>query len=295
MSLIENYLDSIWAERGLSMATLDAYRRDLVALQRWLVERGQESLQQLTAERLQAYLAWRGEQGVSSRTLARQLSSIKQFCRWMQRQSLRGDNPSEHVDAPRLARHLPGSLSETDMERLLQAPDVDTVFGLRDRAMLESMYGSGLRVSELVGLTLGQVNLDAGLLRLTGKGAKERVIPIGEEASDWLTRYLDEARPELLRPGTDTDAVFLSVRGSAMTRQAFWQHLKKYLVRAGIGSSFTPHSLRHAFATHLLNHGADLRSLQMLLGHSDLSTTQIYTHVAQARLQELHRRHHPRG
>ena len=295
MSLIENCLDSIWAERGLSMATLDAYRRDLEALQKWLHEACRQDLQQVTTEQLQAYLAWRGEQGVSSRTLARQLSSIRQLFRWMLRQSLRADNPCEHIEAPRLARHLPGSLSESDMERLLQAPDIDTVLGLRDRAMLELMYGSGLRVSELVGLVLGQVNLDVGLLRLTGKGAKERVIPMGEEAVDWLARYLGESRPELLRPGADTDAVFLSVRGRAMSRQAFWQHLKKYLVRAGISSSFTPHSLRHAFATHLLNHGADLRSLQMLLGHSDLSTTQIYTHVAQARLQELHRRHHPRG
>jgi len=295
MDPLESFIDGIWSERGLSVATLDAYRRDIESLRRWLEEHGRKNLTQVGAEDLHAYLAWRGEQGVSLRTLSRQLSSIRQFCRWMVRQSLRQDDPSEQIDAPRLTRQLPGSLSEMEMERLLQAPDVTTAFGLRDRAMLELMYGSGLRVSELVNLSLGQVNLNLGLLRLVGKGAKERVIPLGEEAADWLLRYLGDARPRLLKPGRDSDSVFLSVRGRAMSRQAFWQHLKQYLLRAGISSSFTPHSLRHAFATHLLNHGADLRSLQMLLGHSDLSTTQIYTHVAQARLQELHRRHHPRG
>jgi integrase/recombinase XerD len=292
---VEAFIDGIWSERGLSMSTLDAYRRDVESLRNWLDQQRRKKLTEVAEEDLQAYLAWRGGQGVSLRTLARQLSSIRQFCRWMLRQSLRQDDPSERIDAPRITRHLPGSLSETDMERLLQAPDVTTAFGLRDRAMLELMYGSGLRVSELVNLMLSQVNLNLGLLRLTGKGAKERVIPLGEEAAEWLLRYLKDSRSVLQKPGRDSDAVFLSVRGRAMSRQAFWQHLKKYLLRAGISSSFTPHSLRHAFATHLLNHGADLRSLQMLLGHSDLSTTQIYTHVAQARLQELHRRHHPRG
>ncbi len=295
MTLIDRYIDGIWAERGLSRATLDAYRRDLENLQQWLDQQRGSDLQGAAADDLLAWLAERGAQGISTRTQARQLSSVKQFYRWLLRQGVRSDNPCELIDAPRLTRHLPGSLSEAEMERLLEAPDVTTTLGLRDRAMLELMYGSGLRVSELVNLTLSQVNINVGLLRLIGKGAKERVIPLGEEAADWLERYLAEARAGLLRPGTETDAVFLSVRGRAMSRQAFWQHLKKYLVRAGISSSFTPHSLRHAFATHLLNHGADLRSLQMLLGHSDLSTTQIYTHVAQARLQELHRRHHPRG
>ncbi len=295
MDTVDRYIDAVWAERGLSAATLDAYRRDLQALQRWLDENGRNPADRATTADLLAWLAWRGEQGASTRTLARQLSSLRQFYRWLLRHSLREDNPCESIDAPRLSRHLPGSLSEDDMERLLQAPDVTTAFGLRDRAMLELMYGSGLRVSELVNLLLSQINLGAGLLRLTGKGARERIIPLGELASEWLERYLHQGRPQLLRAGVVSDAVFLSVRGRAMTRQAFWQHLKKYLARAGISTAFTPHSLRHAFATHLLNHGADLRSLQMLLGHSDLSTTQIYTHIAQARLQELHRRHHPRG
>ena len=293
--IIDRWIDAIWAERGLSRPTLDAYRRDLVQLGRWLEEQAKGELADANTRDLLAYLAWRGEQGLQTRSLARQLSSIKQFYRWLSRQGMRSDNPCENIEAPRLSRSLPGSLSESDMERLLAAPDVRTPFGLRDRAMLEMMYGSGLRVSELVGLTLAQVNRNIGLLRLSGKGAKERVIPLGELASDWLGRYLKDARPELQRIGMETDAVFLSVRGRAMSRQAFWQHLKKYLGQAGISSEFTPHSLRHAFATHLLNHGADLRSLQMLLGHSNLSTTQIYTHVAQARLQQLHQQHHPRG
>ncbi len=294
-AIIDRWIDAIWAERGLSRPTLDAYRRDVILLQRWLKDCENRDLASAEARHLLAYLAWRGEQGVQTRSLARQLSSIRQFYRWLLRQGLRNDDPCENIDAPRLSRSLPGSLSEADMERLLAAPDIRTPFGLRDRAMLEMMYGCGLRVSELVGLNLGQVNRNIGLLRLSGKGARERVIPLGELASDWLGRYLREARPELQRVGKESDAVFLSVRGRAMTRQAFWQHLKKYLAQAGLGSEFTPHSLRHAFATHLLNHGADLRSLQMLLGHSSLSTTQIYTHVAQARLQQLHRQHHPRG
>lgn len=295
MSLIDSWIDTVWAERGLSRQTLEAYRRDLEALRVWLEEQAGKSLDQASAGDLHAWLAWRGEQGVSLRTQARQLSSMRQFFRWMLRQSLRSDDPCEHIQSPRLTRQLPGSLSESDMERLLQAPDTNTSLGLRDRAMLELMYGSGLRVSELVNLQLPQVNLNLGMLRLTGKGARERVIPLGELAAEWMERYLVEARPELLRPSLETDAVFLSVRGCALSRQAFWQHLKKYLLRAGISSEFTPHSLRHAFATHLLNHGADLRSLQMLLGHSSLSTTQIYTHVAQERLKRLHAQHHPRG
>ncbi len=295
ISLIDRYIDATWSERGLSLQTLDAYRRDLLVLEQWLGEQFGRSLDKATAGDLHAWLAHRGEQGVSLRTQARQLSSIRQFYRWLMRMSLRGDNPAEHIESPRLPRQLPGSLSEADMLRLLSAPDTQTALGLRDRAMLELMYGSGLRVSELVGLELSQVNLNLGMLRLLGKGARERVIPLGELAADWLERYLAKGRTELLRPLVETDAVFLSVRGRAMSRQAFWQHLKKYLVRAGISSEFTPHSLRHAFATHLLNHGADLRSLQMLLGHSSLSTTQIYTHVAQARLRQIHQQHHPRG
>ena len=223
------------------------------------------------------------------------LSTLKQFYRHQLRSGARGDNPTALILAPRIHRSLPQSLGENDVEKLLASPDLDSPYGLRDRAMLELMYGSGLRVSELVGLELGQLNANLGLVRLVGKGSKERVVPVGEESLHWLQAYLARARPELGRAKTPSDALFLSSRGRAITRQAFWQLVKKHLLAAGINTRFSPHSLRHAFATHLLNHGADLRTVQMLLGHSSLSTTQIYTHVAQARLEAIHAQHHPRG
>ncbi len=291
---IDQFIDSIWSEKGLSKLTLDAYKQDLLLFARWLQKQNKPLIEVDQALILQ-YLAFRMENKSSARTNARLLSTIKQFFRYQVRSGQRPDNPSELISAPKITRLLPGSLTEKDMDNLLQAPDIESDYGLRDRCMLELMYSSGLRVSELVSLELNQINQNLGLVRLTGKGNKERVIPVGEEALYWLKRYTNQSRAMLVKPQVTTDALFLSSRGSAITRQAFWQHIKKYLLIAGIKTSFSPHSLRHAFATHLLNHGADLRTVQMLLGHSDLSTTQIYTHIAQARLQSLHEEHHPRG
>ncbi len=291
---IDQFIDSIWSEKGLSKLTLDAYKQDLLLFARWLQKQNKPLIEVDQALILQ-YLAFRMENKSSARTNARLLSTIKQFFRYQVRSGQRPDNPSELISAPKITRLLPGSLTEKDMDNLLQAPDIESDYGLRDRCMLELMYSSGLRVSELVSLELNQINQNLGLVRLTGKGNKERVIPVGEEALYWLKKYTNQSRAMLVKPQVTTDALFLSSRGSAITRQAFWQHIKKYLLIAGIKTSFSPHSLRHAFATHLLNHGADLRTVQMLLGHSDLSTTQIYTHIAQARLQSLHEEHHPRG
>ena len=231
----------------------------------------------------------------TARSNARLLSTLKQYYRHLVRLGDRQDNPTALISAPKIHRSLPQSMAESDVEKLLQAPDLESDYGLRDRCMLELMYSSGLRVSELVSLQLNQVNSRLGLVRLVGKGSKERVVPVGEEALHWLTRYLEQARPGLQGLKAASDALFLSSRGSAITRQAFWQNIKKNLQKAGVKTTFSPHSLRHAFATHLLNHGADLRTVQMLLGHSSLSTTQIYTHIAQTRLQSIHARHHPRG
>lgn len=291
---IDQFIDNIWSEKGLSRHTLDAYQRDLLLFARWL-DKQNKSILEADQALIQKYLAYRVDKQSSARTNARLLSTLKQYFRYQVRSGQRQDNPSELISAPKIMRLLPDSLSEKDMDKLLMAPDVETDYGMRDRCMLELMYSSGLRVSELVSLELNQVNQNLGLVRLTGKGNKERVIPVGEEALYWLKQYSNKARPQLIKAHVRSDALFLSSRGSAITRQAFWQHIKKYLLIAGIKTSFSPHSLRHAFATHLLNHGADLRTVQMLLGHSDLSTTQIYTHIAQARLQTLHETHHPRG
>lgn len=291
---IERFIDTIWSEKGLSKLTLDAYQQDLKLFSQWLVEKN-ESLIDASQTLILQYLAFKVDKKSSARSNARLLSTLKQFYRFHLRTGERVDNPAGLIDAPKLSRHLPDSLSESDCEKLLNAPDIKTEYGLRDRCMLELMYSSGLRVSELVSLELNQLNQNLGLIRLTGKGNKERVIPVGEEALYWIKKYLTNSRPVLYKDHRPTDAFFLSSRSSAITRQAFWQHIKKYLTKAGLKDSFSPHSLRHAFATHLLNHGADLRTVQMLLGHSDLSTTQIYTHVAQARLQAMHEKHHPRG
>ena len=291
---IERFIDSLWAEKGLAELTLRAYRQDLRLFARWLSARG-SGLQTATRGDVQQFLGERFERGASARSNARLLSTLKQYYRHLLRSGSRADNPTALVNAPKIHRNLPQTLSETDIEKLLDAPNLDSPYGLRDRCMLELMYGSGLRVSELVGLHTNQVNSDLGLVRLIGKGNKERVVPVGEEALHWLARYLREARPELQGLKTIDDALFLSSRGSAITRQAFWQNIKRHLLTAGVKTVFSPHSLRHAFATHLLNHGADLRSVQMLLGHSSLSTTQIYTHIAQARLATIHAQHHPRS
>lgn len=292
--VIERFIDSLWAEKGLAELTLRAYRQDLRLFARWLEARNGR-LQTAARGDVQQFLGERFEQGASARSNARLLSTLKQYYRQLVRTGARSDNPTALVSAPKIHRSLPQSLSENEIEKLLDAPDPASPFGLRDRCMLEIMYGSGLRVSELVGLRVNQVNSDLGLVRLVGKGNKERVVPVGEEALHWLARYLREARPELQGAKPNDDALFLSSRGTAITRQAFWQNIKRHLLTAGVKTVFSPHSLRHAFATHLLNHGADLRSVQMLLGHSSLSTTQIYTHIAQARLASIHAQHHPRG
>lgn len=292
---IDLFVDAIWSERGLSRNTLDAYARDLRLFAQWLTRDTGHEIGDATQSDILRYLAHRVEKKYSARANARLLSSLKQFYRYRVRMGMAASNPTELISAPKISRLLPDSLSETDIDALLNAPDVDDRYGLRDKCMLEMMYSSGLRVSELVALEINQVNRNLGVIRLTGKGNKERLTPIGEEALHWLNRYLREARPMLVHDDRLNNYLFISSRGGAITRQALWQHIKKYLLQAGLKTSYSPHSLRHAFATHLLNHGADLRTVQMLLGHSNLSTTQIYTHIARARLQALHERHHPRG
>jgi len=292
-SLIDQFLDVLWGERGLSDNTLSAYRSDLSLFATWLEPRG-HGLSAATREDLQAYLAQGVTQGVRPRTSARMLSTFRRFYRYLAREALIETDPTALIESPRLGRPLPKLLTEQQVERLLEAPDIDTPLGLRDRAMLETLYATGLRVSELVGLTLSQLGMQQGIVRVVGKGNKERLVPLGEEAIGWLDRYLQESRSGLVRARA-SDALFPTRRGGAMTRQAFWRNLRGYAQAAGITTPLSPHTLRHAFATHLLNHGADLRVVQMLLGHADLSTTQIYTQVARARLKQLHAQHHPRG
>ncbi len=290
-ALIERFADALWLERGLSTHTLAAYQSDLRHLARWL-PRGL-----LAADRsdLQDYLAALVTgAGARPRTSARRLSSLRQFYRWAVREHLLEEDPSALIEAPRLGRPLPASLTEGEVEALLAAADIATPEGLRDRCMLEVLYATGLRVSELVGLRGDQVGLAQGVVRVLGKGSKERLVPLGDEALDWLQRFLREGRPALLGERR-CEALFPTRRGAGMTRQAFWYRVRKYARAAGIRGHVSPHTLRHAFATHLLNHGADLRVVQLLLGHSSLSTTQIYTHVARERLRALHERHHPRG
>ncbi|MDP6029148.1 MAG: site-specific tyrosine recombinase XerD [Arenicellales bacterium] len=291
--LLDQFLDGIWLESGLSANTLAAYRTDLRAFQSWLAKKGL-ALEQVTRADLLAYLAANVRAGLSPRSSARHLSTLRRFYRYLLIQGRTQADPTADVRSPVIGRPLPKNISEQGVEKLLSTPPRDTALGSRDRAMLETMYASGLRVSELVGLTLNELDLTTGLVRVVGKGGRERIVPLGEEASESLREYLGQARSDLLKAQL-TDAVFVTRRGGPMTRQAFWQLIKRYAQQAGIGAEFSPHSLRHAFATHLLNHGADLRSVQMLLGHTDLSTTQIYTHVARARLQSLHGTHHPRG
>lgn len=292
--LLERFLDALWMERGLSDHTLAAYRRDLQGLARWLETQAVDGLAAATRQDLLGYLHNRVAAGSQPRTTARLLSSLRRFYRYLVREQLLTDDPSARIDSPKLGRGLPKALTEAEVEALLNAPDTDDPLGLRDRAMLEVLYASGLRVSELVTLEMYRVSLQQGVVRILGKGSKERLVPLGEEAVSWLERYLGAARPQLVQ-GQATAALFPTRRGEAMTRQAFWYLIKRYARQAGITSHLSPHTLRHAFATHLLNHGADLRVVQMLLGHSSLSTTQIYTHVARERLKALHAQHHPRG
>ncbi|MBU6422151.1 MAG: site-specific tyrosine recombinase XerD [Gammaproteobacteria bacterium] len=290
---IEQFLDAMWSERGLADNTLSAYRADLQGLARWLDEQG-VGIIGAARDQLLAFLAWRMQQGARPRSTARQLSSIRRFYRYMLREGRITEDPSTRIDMPKLGRPLPKSLTEAEVVTLLKSPDVGNALGVRDRAMLEVLYATGLRVSELVSLRLEQVNLRQGVVRVLGKGNRERLVPIGEEAQGWVEKYLQDARGEILG-AQQTDFLFPTRRSDHMTRQAFWHIIKRYAQKAGIPEALSPHTLRHAFATHLLNHGADLRVVQMLLGHSDVSTTQIYTHVARERLKELHAQHHPRG
>ena len=291
IQVIDRVLDALWMERGVSDNTLSAYRSDVLMFAQWLAHRDIHLLHVHDAE-LRLYLAGMDKRSV--RTITRRLSSLRQFYGYLVREGQIQHDPSLRIESPRLGRPLPKSLTEEEVETLLKAPDTGTPLGLRDRCMLEVLYATGLRVSELVGLMLTQINQRQGLVRVTGKGNKERLVPLGAEALDWLQKYLQEGRPVLVKDQA-IDALFPTRRGAMMTRQAFWHLIKRHARQAGINKPMSPHVLRHAFATHLLNHGADLRVVQMLLGHSDISTTQIYTHVARERLKSLHAEHHPRG
>jgi integrase/recombinase XerD len=292
--LLDLFCDALWLEDGLSRSTLQSYRTDLRQFGNWLTQRGGRGLPDAERGDLLEYLAYKFAQKAKPRTASRLLSSLKRFYGYLLRQGRIQTDPTLRIEAPKLPRSLPKILTEDDVEHLLGGPNPETALGLRDRAMLETLYASGLRVSELVGLNLGQVSHDMGVLRVMGKGAKERLVPLGEEALAWIRRYLGEARPALLA-GRTSEALFVTARGGAMSRQMFWRLVKRHASAAGISTVISPHSLRHAFATHLLNHGADLRVVQLLLGHADISTTQIYTHVARERLKQLHAKHHPRG
>jgi integrase/recombinase XerD len=294
LGVLDRFLDMLWLEEGLSLNTRKAYQSDLQAFAAWLLKRRSCLLDAADSSDIEAYLGSRYRDGAKSRSMARLVSSLRKFFRYLLRENLIATDPTLRIDPPKIGRPLPKTLTEADVESLLAAPDVQDDLGLRDRAMLELLYATGLRVSELVGIRLNQVNLRQGVVRVVGKGSKDRLVPLGEEAEMWLGRYAGEARPAILGSRVSDD-LFVTSRGSAMSRQAFWLLIKRYALLAGIRKPISPHTLRHAFATHLLNHGADLRVVQMLLGHSDLSSTQIYTHVAQERLRDLHARCHPRG
>ena len=291
--VVTRFLDAVWMERGLSVNTLAAYRADLSALSRWLHQHGTPIMRTTRADLL-GFIAWRVEAGARPRSTARQLSSFRRFFRFLVRDGVLREDPTAQIAMPKIGRSLPKSLSEEEVESLLSAPLVSDPLGHRDRTMLEVLYATGLRVSELVNLKYNAVNFNQGVIRVVGKGGRERLIPLGEEAVRWLQDFTRGARNEILLDRT-TDYLFPTRRGDRMTRQAFWHIIKRYARKSSIDRELSPHTLRHAFATHLLNHGADLRVVQMLLGHSDLSTTQIYTHVARERLKELHALHHPRG
>lgn len=291
--LVDRFLDAIWMERGLSPNTLGAYRADLMTLWRGLSENN-VSIEEAQKADLLEFIAKRVESGAKPRSTARQLSSFRRFFRYIMREGLRDNDPTADIAMPRIGRSLPKTLTEEEVDALLHAPNTDEPLGHRDRAMLELLYATGLRVSELINLKQSQVNFNQGVLRIVGKGDTERLIPLGDEAQHWLRDFIDGPRMEILLE-RQTEYLFPTRRGGRMTRQAFWHIIKRYAKKAGIGKPLSPHSLRHAFATHLLNRGADLRVVQLLLGHSDLSTTQIYTHVARERLKEIHSEHHPRG
>jgi integrase/recombinase XerD len=293
--LLDRFADGLWLNDGLARNTLESYRRDVRQFAEWLHRDAGTTLLEAVPADLQRHLAWQvSERRRKPRTTGRLVSSLKRFYQFALREGLRRDDPTVDLESPRIPRSLPKSISEAEVEALLAAPGEAQPHAIRDRAMLETLYASGLRVSELVSLKTAQVNLDMGVIRVLGKGSKERLAPLGEEAMAWIGRYQREARPPLLG-ARKSDALFLTARGAPMTRQAFWGLVKRHAATAGIRVAISPHTLRHAFATHLINHGADLRVVQLLLGHADISTTQIYTHVARERLKSLHRKHHPRG
>ncbi|BEV07010.1 site-specific tyrosine recombinase XerD [Methylophilus sp. DW102] len=289
---IDPFIDQLWLEDGLSPNTLSSYRNDLKGFSEWCRQHT-HTLWEVQSHDVQAYLAHRFPQ-VKVRSINRLIATLRRFYRYALAANLIQQDPTLHIEAPKMPRSLPKTLSESQVEDLLNAPDVNAPLGMRDRAMLELLYASGLRVSELVNIKISEVSTQDGVVRVTGKGSKTRLVPMGQEAAEWIDRYLAGARAEILK-GSLSDAVFVTTRGDAMTRHAFWHIIQRYALQAGISQHISPHVLRHAFATHLLNHGADLRVVQMLLGHADISTTQIYTHVARERLQQLHKVHHPRG
>lgn len=292
--VIESFLDALWSERGLSQNTLVAYGRDLKALAEWQLKNKRNLLSSSNSEILE-YITFRIKKGIKSRSTARIISTLRCFFRYQLRENNIAEDPTVLIELPKLGKTLPNSLSETNVEALLNAPNIDDALGLRDRAMLELLYATGLRVTELISLEYKQINLQQGVVRVIGKGNKERLVPMGDEAVTWIQRYLKKARSEMIKSGGVSNSLFITRRGSGMTRQAFWYLIKRYAIQAGIKQKLSPHTLRHAFATHLLNYGADLRVVQLLLGHSDLSTTQIYTHIANSRLKNIHQEHHPRG
>ena len=293
-SELERFTTALWLERGLSDNTREAYSRDVQGLNAWLLDQSRGDALTASESDVQAYLGARLSRGSSHRSISRLLSSLRSFYQYLVREGDLSSDPTQHLDRPKPSRPLPKSLSESEVDQLLHAPDTSVVVEHRDLAMLEVLYARGLRVSELVGLTLPQLSLNQGVVRVFGKGGKERLVPLGEAAIETVTDYLGSTRQALLRD-RQSDVLFPSNRGKVMTRQTFWYRIKIYAKRAGIDPNLSPHTLRHAFATHLINHGADLRVVQMLLGHSDLTTTQIYTHVARSRMQALHEKHHPRG
>ena len=290
--LIDGFIDNVWLEKGLSQNTLNAYRQDLSNFSNWL---NTVYLEKANKINLLDYLAYRLKQGYSSRSTARSLSSLRAFYAYLLSKSLINENPTSKIQSPKLGHSLPKVLSEEDVEKLINAPSTKAPIGLRDRAMLELLYACGLRISELINLDVLNLNLRQGVVKVLGKGGKERLVPIGDQALDWISNYLTYGREQLINDNKKSPYLFLSNRGTGMTRQAFWYRIKLYANKSGVDRSLSPHTLRHAFATHLLNHGADLRTVQLLLGHTSLSTTQIYTEVARHRMKELHREHHPRG
>jgi len=299
--IIENFIDHLWMENGLSENTLSAYQNDLAGFSLWLKPNG-GALKRVSASIIQDFLAYNYEMKQKGRSVARLLSSLRRFYLYLLRENQISEDPTHLLESPKGERTLPISLNEEQIEDLLSAPDVRDELGLRDRAMLEVLYATGLRVSELINVQRSQISMQQGVIRIVGKGNKERLVPVGEVALDWLVKYYKYSRPWLLRAGSKSSTssqcseVFVTKRGSAMTRQAFWYMIKRYALLAGIAAEhLSPHTLRHAFATHLLNHGADLRVVQMLLGHSDISTTQIYTHVADQRLRDIYHNYHPRA